>query len=74
VGDADFRKRLEKALAVLAAATGGDAERLIRLGVSEAERLIENASGIHFIDAARGDRIVVNFATPGAQRRQEEKK
>jgi hypothetical protein len=73
VGDSDFRKRLEKALAVLAAATGGDAERLMRLGVSEAERLIENASGIHFIDAARGDRIVVNFATPGVHRRQEKR-
>ncbi len=75
IGDADFRKRLEKALAVLAAATGGDVERLARLGVPEAERLIENANGIHFIDAARGDRIVVNFATPGAHKsvRQEQR-
>ena len=32
------------------------------------ERLIKNANNINFIDAARSERIVVSFATPGAQK------
>ena len=76
VGSRDFRKRFEKALQVLQAIKQGDSELPGRFRVQDIERLIHNADNINFIDAARSERIVVNFATPGAQRqvRQELKK
>jgi hypothetical protein len=76
VGSRDFRKRFEKALQVLQAIKQGDSELPGRFRVQDIERLIENADNINFIDAARSERIVVNFATPGAQKqvRQELKK
>lgn len=76
VGSRDFRKRFEKALQVLQAIKQGDSELPGRFRVQDIERLIENADNINFIDAARSERIVVNFATPGAQKqvRQEQKK
>ncbi|HWN98093.1 MAG TPA: FtsQ-type POTRA domain-containing protein [Blastocatellia bacterium] len=75
VGSTDFRKRFEKALQVLHAIKEGDSELPGRFRVQDVERLIQNADNINFIDAARGERIVVNFATPGAQKpvRQEPK-
>lgn len=75
VGSTDFRKRFEKALQVLQAIKQGDSELPGRFRVQDIERLIQNADNINFIDAARSERIVVNFATPGAQKtvRQESK-
>jgi hypothetical protein len=75
VGSTDFRKRFEKALQVLRAIKQGDSELPGRFRVQDIERLIQNADNINFIDAARSERIVVNFATPGAQKavRQESK-
>ena len=75
VGSNDFRKRFEKALQVLRAIKQGDSELPGRFRVQDIERLIQNADNINFIDAARSERIVVNFATPGAQKaaRQESK-
>lgn len=76
VGSRDFRKRFEKALQVLQAIRQGDSELPGRFRVQDVERLIQNADNINFIDAARSERIVVNFATPGAQKtiRQEPRK
>lgn len=76
VGSREFRKRFEKALQVLQAIKQGDSELPGRFRVQDIERLIQNADNINFIDAARSERIVVNFATPGGQRpfRQEPKK
>ena len=66
VGGADFRKRFERALAILQAVEKGDSEALSRFRVQDVERLIQNAGNIDFIDASSSARIVVNFATPGA--------
>lgn len=68
IGSTDFRKRFERALQVLQAVKQGDSELPNRFRVQDVDRLIQNANNISFIDAARGDRIVVNIATPGAQR------
>src|SRR5262249_6397805 len=68
VGSTDFRKRFERALQVLHAIQQGDSELPNKFRVQDVGRLIQNASNISFIDAARSERIVVNFATPGAQR------
>ncbi|HSB08383.1 MAG TPA: FtsQ-type POTRA domain-containing protein [Blastocatellia bacterium] len=67
VGSTDFRKRFERALQVLYAIKQGDSELPSRFRVQDIDRLIQNASNINFIDAARSERIVVNFATPGAK-------
>ena len=66
VGGADFRKRFERALAILQATERGDSEALSSFRVQDVERLIQNAANIDFIDASSSQRIVVNFATPGA--------
>ncbi|MEK6410023.1 MAG: FtsQ-type POTRA domain-containing protein [Acidobacteriota bacterium] len=68
IGSTDFRKRFEKALQVLQAVKQGDSELPSRFRVQDIDRLIQNANNISFIDAARGDRIVVNIATPGVPR------
>jgi hypothetical protein len=68
VGSTDFRKRFERALQVLQAIKQGDSELPGRFRVQDIDRLIQNANNINFIDAARSERIVVNFATPGVQR------
>jgi hypothetical protein len=75
VGSTDFRKRIERAIQILQAIRQGDSELPSRFRVQDIERLIENKDNINFIDAARLDRIVVNFATPGANKavRQENK-
>lgn len=67
VGSTDFRKRFERALQVLYAIKQGDSELPSRFRVQDVDRLIQNANNINFIDAARSERIVVNFATPGAK-------
>ncbi|MFY9556013.1 MAG: FtsQ-type POTRA domain-containing protein [Blastocatellia bacterium] len=75
IGSTDFRKRFEKALQVLQAVKQGDSELPSRFRVKDIDRLIQNADNISFIDAAYSERIVVNIATPGAQKtvRQESK-
>jgi hypothetical protein len=75
VGSTDFRKRFERAIQILQAIRQGDSELPSRFRVQDIERLIQNRDNINFIDAARLDRIVVNFATPGASKavRQENK-
>lgn len=65
IGSTDFRKRFERALQVLQAVKHGDSELPTRFRVQDIDRLIQNANNISFIDAARGDRIVVNIASPG---------
>jgi hypothetical protein len=76
IGSTDFRKRFEKALQVLLAVKRGDSELPSRYRVADIDRLIRNADNISFINAASSERIVVNIATPGAQKtfRQEPKK
>lgn len=75
VGSTDFRKRFERALQILQAIKQGDSELPSRFRVQDIERLIQNKDNINFIDAARPNSIVVNFATPGADKavRQENK-
>jgi hypothetical protein len=68
IGSTDFRKRFQKALQVLQAVRQRDSEALSRFRIQDIDRLIQNADNISFIDAASGDRIVVNIATPGAQK------
>ena len=68
IGSKDFRNRFETALQILGAIQRGDGELLSRFRVADVERLIANADYINFIDAARPDRIVLNFATPGTQK------
>ena len=76
IGSTDFRKRFEKALQVLQAVKRGDSELPSRYRVADIDRLIKNADNISFINAASSERIVVNIATPGAQKtaKQEPKK
>jgi hypothetical protein len=73
IGSTDFRKRFERALQVLQAVRQTDSESLSRFRVQDIDRLIQNADNISFIDAASGDRIVVNIATPGAKAVRQEK-
>lgn len=68
VGSEDFRRRFERALTILQAIQQGDTELLNRFRMQDVERVIQNASNIKFIDATRSERIVVNFATPGAEK------
>lgn len=68
IGSTDFRKRFEKALQVLQAVKRGDSELPSRYRVADIDRLIKNADNISFINAASSERIVVNIATPGAQK------
>jgi hypothetical protein len=67
IGSTDFRKRFENALQVLQAIRQRDFESLSRFRVQDIDRLIQNADNMSFIDAASGDKIVVNIATPGAK-------
>ncbi len=73
IGSTDFRKRFERALQVLQAVRQRDSESLSLFRVQDIDRLIQNADNISFIDAASGDRIVVNIATPGAKAVRQEK-
>jgi POTRA domain, FtsQ-type len=75
VGSTDFRKRFERALQILQSIRQGDSELPTRFRVQDIERLIQNKDNINFIDVAGTKSIVVNFATPGADKavRQENK-
>jgi hypothetical protein len=66
VGSREFRNRTETALKILDAISRGDAEMLGRFRVQDAETLLHNANRITFIDAARSDRVALNFAAPDA--------
>ena len=68
VGSTDFRRRFEQALKLLQAVRQGDSELLRRFRVDDADRLTQNADNINFIDVAHSERVVVNFATPGARK------
>lgn len=70
IGSTDFRKRFEMALTIMQAARSGDAEALRRMRTPEQkiEQLLQNADNFSFIDTARSDRIVVNFASPGVDK------
>jgi len=70
IGSTDFRKRFEMALTIMQAAKSGDADALRRLHTPEQkiDQLIANANNFSFIDTARSDRIVVNFASPGVDK------
>jgi hypothetical protein len=70
VGSTDFRKRFEMALAIMQAAKNGDADALRRMRTPEQkiDWLIQNANNFSFIDTARPDRMVVNFASPGVDK------
>lgn len=70
IGSTEFRTRFERALTIIQAAKNGDADALRRLRTPEQriEQLIQNANNFSFIDVARSDRIVVNFASPGVDK------
>jgi len=67
VGSREFRNRTETALKILDAVRRGDSEMLSRLRVQDSETLLHNANRITFIDAARSDRVVLNFAAEPAK-------
>lgn len=68
VGSKDFRERFDRALQILEAIRRGDHEALARYRVQDAERLIEKADHINFMDASRPERIVLNFSSPGTEK------
>jgi hypothetical protein len=74
VGSRDFRNRFETALKILDAIRRNDPEMLSRYRLQDPERLIKNADRIDFVDAARPDRIVLNFSGPGTESAKQEPK
>jgi hypothetical protein len=67
VGSRDFRNRFETALKILDAIRRNDPEMLSRYRLQDPERLIKNRDRIDFVDAARPDRIVLNFSGPSPE-------
>jgi hypothetical protein len=68
LGSGDFRNRFETALKILSAIREKNSELLSRYRVQDPDRLVQNAENINFIDAARPERIVLNFSTPGTEK------
>jgi hypothetical protein len=64
LGNEDFKTRFKIALQVLQAVKERDTEQLSRLRVQDAERLIENADRINFLDASKPGHIVFAFSSP----------
>jgi cell division protein FtsQ len=64
LGNDDFKTRFKIALQVLQAVKERDAEQLSRLRVQDAERLIDNADRINFLDASKLGHIVFAFSSP----------
>lgn len=64
LGNDDFKTRFKIALQVLQAVKDRDAEQLSRLRVQDAERLIDNADRINFLDASKLGHIVFAFSSP----------
>ena len=73
VGSRDFRNRFETGLAVLEAATRGDEDMLRRYKVPDAASVTRNAGRINYIEAARSDRVVLHFSSPGPEKKEKEK-
>ncbi|PYP84716.1 MAG: hypothetical protein DMF61_19030 [Blastocatellia bacterium AA13] len=69
VGSRDFRNRFETGLAVLDAARRGNEDLLRRYKVPDAASVIKNSDRINYIEAARSDRVVLSFSSPGAEKK-----
>lgn len=67
LGNGDFRKRFERAIQVLRALKERDVEMLNVLRISDAERLIDNADRLNFLDATK-ESIVFSFSSPSTER------
>jgi hypothetical protein len=67
LGNSDFRKRFERAIQVLRALKERDVEMLNVLRVSDAQRLIDNADRLNFLDATK-ESIVFSFSSPSTER------
>lgn len=61
LGEANYRSRLEAALKVLEAVERRDLNALTLLKVSDAERLLENAGRISYLNATQEDRVIVGL-------------
>jgi hypothetical protein len=64
LGSEDFKNRFKVALQVLQSVKERDAEQLSRLRIQDAERLIEDAERINFLDASKPSHIVFAFSSP----------
>lgn len=64
LGSEDFKNRFKVALQVLQSVKERDAEQLSRLRIQDAERLIDNAERINFLDASKPSHIVFAFSSP----------
>jgi hypothetical protein len=64
LGNEDFKNRFKVALQVLQSVKERDTEQLSRLRIQDAERLIENADRINFLDASKPSHIVFAFSSP----------
>lgn len=64
LGNEDFKNRFKVALQVLQSVKERDTEQLSRLRIQDAERLIENAERINFLDASKPSHIVFAFSSP----------
>jgi hypothetical protein len=75
LGSREFRNRAENALKTADAIGRHDADMLRRLRVQDAETAAHNPNPVSFIDVARSDWIVLQFASPEAaeEMRQETK-
>jgi hypothetical protein len=69
LGNDDFKNRFKVALQVLQSVNERDAEQLSRLRIQDAERLIENAERINFLDASKPSHIVFAFSSPKTENR-----
>jgi hypothetical protein len=69
LGSDDFKNRFRIALQVLQSVKERDTEQLSRLRIQDAERLIENADRINFLDASKPNHIVFAFSSPKSENR-----
>lgn len=67
LGNSDFRSRFERAIQILKALKERDAEMLNVLRVNDAQRLIDNADRLNFLDATK-ESIVFSFSSPSMER------
>ncbi len=68
LGSEDFKNRFKVALQVLQSVNARDAEQLSRLRIQDAERLLENAERINFLDASKPSHIVFAFSSPKTEK------
>jgi hypothetical protein len=68
LGKHDYRHNMDVALMVLEAMKRGDVETLQRLRVQNPEQCIKEQDNVKYIDAARPERLVMNFSTGAAQK------